>query len=230
MTTLPRKARAARGMLGAQHNEAAPRHPRDFYRTPTAATLALLRREFIPQRPGFEVWEPACGDGAISRVLNQHDIRTVSTDRFEYEGQSDPLVGALPGVDFLKQTKLLAPVIITNPPFKIANDFTRHALDLGAEKVCLLLRLAYLEGARRADLWPNLSRVWVFSRRLTLWSGDSARQDLDKGGMMAFAWFVFTKGEPLTTRVGWIADHMGERSDPITRTIHTLNPGDSYAV
>ena len=42
---------------------ARPREKDDFYRTPPAATQALLRVENFGQR----IWEPACGDGAIAR-------------------------------------------------------------------------------------------------------------------------------------------------------------------
>ena len=46
------------------------RHPdsargNDLYETPEVATLALLRAEPLPR----SIWEPACGRGAIVRVL-----------------------------------------------------------------------------------------------------------------------------------------------------------------
>jgi hypothetical protein len=97
------------------------------------------------------------------------------------------------GLDFLSTTKLLAPTIVTNPPFKLAGQFARHGLALGATRVCLLLRLAFLEGQKRTDLWPQLDRVLVFSKRLTLWRGDHERRDETKGGMIAFAWFCWDR-------------------------------------
>lgn len=137
----------------------------DFYRTPASATLALLQRENL--RPS--VWEPACGDGAIVDVLRSHDLPVVATDLYAYGA-------GVPGVNFLEETELRAPVIVTNPPFRLASDFARHAIELRAERVCLLLRLAFLEGQRRRDLWPHLARVHVFSKRLTLWRGGHARE------------------------------------------------------
>lgn len=52
------------------------RVPHDFYPTPPEAVRALLSVE------AFEgsIWEPACGDGAISKVLLAAGFDVVSTD------------------------------------------------------------------------------------------------------------------------------------------------------
>lgn len=87
--------------------DAANREKDDFYPTPDAATMALLSREqFDP-----DVWEPACGDGAISRIFEAAGHRVVSTDLVD-RGYGEPRV------DFLMESRLLAPHIVTNPPFK----------------------------------------------------------------------------------------------------------------
>jgi hypothetical protein len=81
------------------------RAPFEFYPTPPEATRALLSVE------SFEgtVWEPACGDGAISKVLMAAGYQVVSTDLIDRGfGQG--------GCDFLKSTEPLARNIITNPP------------------------------------------------------------------------------------------------------------------
>lgn len=48
----------------------------DFYSTPRSAIEQLLGVE------AFEgsIWEPACGDGAISRVLQERGHAVISTD------------------------------------------------------------------------------------------------------------------------------------------------------
>lgn len=78
----------------------------EFYPTPPEAVRALLSME------SFEgsVWEPACGDGAISRVLEAAGYQVVSTDLI------DRGYGA-GGQDFLKSDRPLAKNIITNPPY-----------------------------------------------------------------------------------------------------------------
>ncbi len=62
----------------------------DFYITPPEATRALLAVENF----GPRIWEPACGDGAMSEVLIAAGYDVVSSDLGDY-GYGDP------GVDFL---------------------------------------------------------------------------------------------------------------------------------
>lgn len=181
-----RKAAETRGTIGISQPGDTGRPADDFYRTPPEAVDALVRLD-MARWPRGEVWEPACGDGAIVQRLGADmGLHVHATDLYPH--------GNYPGgVDFLATDKLLAPTIVTNPPFKLAADFARHGLALGATRVCLLLRLAFLEGQRRTDLWPQLDRVLVFSKRLTLWRGDHERRDETKGGMIAFAWFCWDR-------------------------------------
>ena len=98
------------------------RHKDDFYPTPLIAIEALLDHE----RFDGDIWEPACGDGAISEPVSlYHNV--ISTDLNDYSfGES--------GIDFLMEQKLAAPNIITNPPYKLAQQFIQKAIDLGAKK------------------------------------------------------------------------------------------------
>lgn len=166
----------------------------DFYRTPPSATQALLEREKFPPR----VWEPACGDGAMSRVIEAAGHEVVSTDLVDRGyGESRR--------DFLFEQSLLAPAIVTNPPFKLSDQFALHAIELGAQKIALFQRTAFLEGkARHIALWSKFppARVWVFSWRVTLWRGD--QESKDRGGVMSFAWFVWEVGYRGAPSLGWV--------------------------
>ena len=164
-----------------------------FYPTPPEATAALLRLEtFHPA-----VWEPACGDGAISDVLEATGYDVTSTDLVDrHYGEAR--------VDFLMEHRLLAPHIITNPPFKLAEEFVLHGLGLGATKIAMLLRLAWLEGIDRKALFAStpIARVHVSSRRLKM---RRAGTDGGKGGssMVAFAWFVWEVGHVGPPILNW---------------------------
>lgn len=165
----------------------------DFYSTPEKCTRSLLSVE------NFDggTWEPACGNGAISKVLPGDVVSTDLIDR----GFGSPCR------DFLLELELLAPNIVTNPPFKLADEFVLHALTLGARKVAIFMRLAWLEGRKRhTKLWgphPPV-RVWVFSGRQTLWRGDDPNAK-DKGGAIAFAWFVWEHGFKGSPKIGWLS-------------------------
>lgn len=190
-----------RGFRAVSHSTAArmvgwgPKEKRekdDFYPTPPDGTRALLRVEKF----SGAIWEPACGQGDISRELESAGYEVVSTDLVD-RGYGTPRV------DFLMEHQARAPNIVTNPPFKMGEDFARRAIALTTGKVCLLLRLAFLEGIERRELFNStpLCRVWVFSRRLTMTSGSL---NGTKGGMIAFAWFVWEHGYTGKPSVGWL--------------------------
>lgn len=168
----------------------------DFYPTPRRGIEALLGVETFDG----PIWEPACGDGAISSALKERGYSVVSTDLVD-RGYGNH------GIDFLMEFAPQAPNIITNPPFKLAVPFVRKALHLTTGKVAMLLKIAFLEGIERSKLFAEspLARVHVFSQRLAFAPGGStgARQ-LDGGGMMAFAWFVWEHGYTGKPTLGWI--------------------------
>ena len=118
----------------------------DLYETPSVAVEALLRVLALPRGA---IWEPACGRGAIANVLRAHGHRVVCTDLVDYGADST----AIYGVDFLRTTELPADVgsILTNPPFKLINEFIDHALQL-CPNVVMLARLALWESERRSPI------------------------------------------------------------------------------
>ncbi len=174
--------------------DAANRERDDFYPTPPRATEALLAA--VP----FEgnIWEPACGDGAISNVLEAAGYEVISTDLID-RGYGTP------GVDFLLDYQTTADNIITNPPFKHAQEFVEHALSRARCRVAMLCRLAWLEGKARRRMFEStpLERVLVFSSRIPMQRGRQHGEG-DVGGMIAFAWFVWHHGHQGPPTLGWL--------------------------
>jgi hypothetical protein len=118
----------------------------DFYPTPASAVHALLPfiREWRDLGP---VWEPACGDGAISSVLIDSGHRVISTDLvYRGFGRGE--------VDFLAAPPL-ADTIVTNPPFNLAAEFIRRANAIGVERMALLLKSDYWAAATRRSLFET---------------------------------------------------------------------------
>ena len=185
-----------------QHSTQSGRHSLaerglDLYETPALAVEALLRVETLP----LSIWEPAAGRGAIVRVLRAHGHTVITSDitnhGFPLDFVGNFLTTILP--------KKGCGAIITNPPYQIATEFTRHALDL-APHVYLLLRLAFLESVCRTDILEHrgLSRVHVFRRRLPMmhrdgWNGPRA------SSAIPFAWFCWNRehrGPAVIDRIG----------------------------
>jgi hypothetical protein len=166
----------------------------DFYPTHPGATRALLSVEAFDG----PIWEPACGEGDMSRVLEAAGYEVVSTDLI-HRGYG---VG---GRDFLCEWQGLAPNIVTNPPFREAQMFVDRALQLVTGKVCMFLRLAFLEGVDRGAWFPKtpLARVWIMSRRVPMQRGRLSEAG-DGHGVIAFAWFVWERGHEGPPSIGWL--------------------------
>jgi len=163
----------------------------DFFPTPKWATHALIENEKF----AGEIWESACGNGAMSEVLEQTGQPVLSTDLHD-RGYGEG------GVDFLEADKRVAN-IVTNPPYNAAEGFVRQGVRLADQKFALLLRLAFLEGANRANtIFAETppSRVWVFSERITFYPAGAVQQG---SGTTAYAWFVWDKEAASGTDLRW---------------------------
>lgn len=164
----------------------------DFYPTPRWATYALIESEKFTG----DIWEPACGDGAMSEVLAETGNRVLSSDLYD-RGYGEA------GRDFLTSQQA-ATNIITNPPFNSAEGFVAAGLRGAGSKFALLLRLAFLEGANRTNTIFHVhppSRVWVFSERITFYPKGAVQAG---SGTTAYAWFVWDKSHVGASQLAWL--------------------------
>lgn len=95
--------------------------------------------------------------------------------------------------------------IVTNPPYAYAQEFVEKALAIVPEgkKVCMFLKLTFLEGKSRRHLYraDPPRRIWVSSSRLLC----AMNGEFEKisGSATAYAWFVWVKGYKGPTEVKW---------------------------
>lgn len=165
------------------NNSKGKRKKSDFYETPYSLTRLLLKNEKI----NGSILEPACGNGAIVKVLNEYGFNSVNYDKEK---------------DFFTE-KGFFDWIITNPPYSLAFEFIKKAKTC-TNNIAMLLPLSYLHGKKRYDeIYKDtvfrLHKVYVFTRYPML--GDALREDgKHNTGMMVYAWFVWNKkytGEPV---------------------------------
>lgn len=189
MADLAQRRQRAQSLVGTSPNRPA----NDFYPTPPLATEALLAVETFTGT----IWEPACGDGSMSKVLEAHGHTVISTDLI------DRGYGEAPH-DFLTSTQTAAN-IITNPPFTLAESFVRLALARSTGKVAMLCKIQFLEGTKRRTLFETtpLARVWVFSKRLTL-RRNGVTAPAAASGMLCFAWHIWQHGYTGAPTIGWL--------------------------
>lgn len=198
-----RDTRTAQKMVGASvdlHGDGKKRPASDFYVSPRIATVRLLETEHFD---GL-IWEPCCGNGAISKVLVEYGHDVLSSDLHNWGYGID-------GVDFLatqyprQVQRRLGQVraVVTNPPFGLATQIVERALD-HASRAMFLNRLVWLEGKKRWDkLAPWLQKVHVFKTRIPR----THRFDYTgrKGtSLIAFAWFVFGHKRASAPVINWI--------------------------
>ena len=184
--------------LGASNHTDKERQKHDYYATePRAIELLLEVEEFSDH-----IWECACGEGHLSKVLVERGYNVRSTDLID-RGYGEG------GVDFLTQSEPFNGDIITNPPYKYASEFVYKALDLIPEgrKVAMFLKLQFLEGKKRKELFLKHPPKVIYvssSRLLCAKNGEFERMRAGGGSAVAYAWFVWVKGFKGDTIVKWI--------------------------
>lgn len=169
----------ASAIVGAQKTH--KRKAADFYPTPSDVTVALL--DFLAIEAPVRVWEPACGDGAMSKVLTLAGHEVHSTDLREDSGYG------IGGVNFMEAGVGNKPDwIITNPPFNVAEDFIEHALSV-TPNVAMLLKSQFWHARRREPLFRNHPPAWILP--LT-WRPAFLEAERGSSPLMDVIWVVWT--------------------------------------
>lgn len=144
---------------GFSSHSATERQTDDYYATEPRAVRLLLERE---QFWTF-IFEPACGEGHLSKEMERlgHTVKSMDLiDRWYWEQGNFLLLRSLdPEYN-----------IITNPPYKIADEFIRKWLELlsDGQKLALFLPIRYLEGKARKKLFEKYPpyKIHVSSSRI----------------------------------------------------------------
>lgn len=173
--------------IGSSNHTPDERAAHDYYATdPQAVEMLLALETFSPL-----IWEPACGEGHISKVLAAHGHEVISTDLI-YRGFGDP-----EPLNFLEETlDNFEGDIITNPPYSSGLDFVKRALESvrPGGKVAMFLKVQFLEGQKRGEFFKQTPPRTVYISRSRLScakNGDFARFP---DSAIAYAWYVWEKG------------------------------------
>ena len=201
---LAKVERERRPLPAEAHNHArlpVPRRiPNEFYPTKPEAVRALLSVESFD----CSIWEPACGEGAIAKVLTASGHEVVSTDRYAYGfGQTS--------IDFLAEPAPRARHIVTNPPYGkgLADAFMVKALTLTREtggKVALLLNLASLCYPRRTALWQQMPPARIYGiDGIVCWPSNRYGPAPEAFTRHRYCWVVWTPEHQGAPRFGWLS-------------------------
>lgn len=183
-------------MLAASNLCDHDREPNDYYATEPKAAELLLQIE------GFDkdvtIWEPASGENHLADVFKNAGYNVRTSDLIKRTPTTEVM-------DFLRFRGGYDANIITNPPYKYADEFVRKALEAVPEgrKVCMFLKVQFLEGKARKKLFAEFPpcRVWASSSRLKC--AINGGFDAIAGSAVAYAWFVWVKGYKGPTELKW---------------------------
>ena len=182
--------------LGASNHSDNQREKNDYYATnPLAAELLCNEIQFHEN-----IWEPAVGEGHLAEVFKKRGYKVRASDLID-RGYINTET-----IDFLTYTDNYNGDIITNPPYKYAQEFVEKALSIinDGNYVAMFLKLQFLEGKKRRELFDKFppKTVYVASGRLLC----AMNGDFEKYGSsaVAYAWFVWEKGVTSNTVIKWI--------------------------
>ena len=172
----------------------------EFYPTPPEATRALLSVESFDG----PIWEPACGEGHISKVLIEAGYDVISTDLVAYGyGEAKR--------DFLAERRPLAKHVVTNPPYGrgLADAFAKHALNLSRETggtVAMLMNLSGLCHPLRHDFYVSQPPAVIYALdECICWPyGDPSRATTSIA-KQRYCWMVWKHDYDGETRFRWLS-------------------------
>lgn len=173
--------------LGSSNHALENREAFDYYATdPKAVEMLLELEQFAPV-----IWEPACGEGHISKVLQAHGYEVISTD-LVYQGFGDP-----EPLDFLTETlDGFEGDIITNPPYSAGLEFVQRALESvrPGGKVAMFLKVQFLEGQKRGAFFKDTPPRTVYISRSRISCAKNGDFERFPDSAIAYAWYVWEKG------------------------------------
>lgn len=172
----------------------------DDFPTPPWATRALLEHVLHgSDLSELTCLEPACGAGHMSKVLKEYFGKVQSSDVYDYG------YGAVR--DYLKHPYKIecCDWMITNPPFRLAEDFILKSLRLAREGVAILARTVFLESVGRYEriFTHNPPTVVAqFTERVPMLKG---RLDKSASTATGYCWLVWKRKKRKTEpRLVWI--------------------------
>lgn len=181
----------------AQRHE--PQASLDDFPTPPWATRALIEHVICRDSLSTKTClEPACGAGHMARALHEYfgEVTASDVQDYGYGSVQDFTACPYPEGSF--------DWVITNPPFRLAEDFIRQSLMVARESVAMLTRTAFIESVGRYDRLFRTTPPTVFApftERVPMVKG---RLDQKATTATCYAWLVWEKPFQGPPRVQWI--------------------------
>lgn len=177
-----------------------PQDSPDDFPTPPWATRALIEH-VLDNRSGLRrlsCLEPACGAGHMARVLQEYFGKVKSADAYEYG------YGNLRNFLAEPYETNSTDWVITNPPFRLAEEFVVQAMRVARHGVAILARSVFLESVGRYDgIFRRMppTKFAQFVERVPMVKGRLDRKATTATG---YAWLVWEKRTQGLPRLMWV--------------------------
>lgn len=134
----------------------------------------------------------------MAKVLKEYFGEVRAADAFHY--------GYAPVRDFLTYPYETNAVdwVITNPPFRLAEEFVLRAFQVARKGVAILARTVFLESVGRYEsIYTNMppTKFAQFVERVPMIKG---RLDIKATTATGYAWFVWEKEASYRSRLMWV--------------------------
>ena len=198
--------------LGASNHSKHQREEFDYYATsPTAIPPLIEAMTKHKEKIARRIWENASGENHLVNKLEEIGFSVLPTDIIKRTDKTIKLdflhddnkwirewLNALDGEEVN---------ILTNPPYKFATEWVYKSMEFlrEGEKLMLFLKIQFLEGIKRRELFKKYppKYVFVFSKRENCAkNGDFVT--FKTNSAVTYAWFVWEKGFKSYPQVDWI--------------------------
>ena len=177
-----------------------PKDSADDFPTPPWATRGLIEHVLKEKKTlrQMSCLEPACGAGHMAKVLKEYFGEVRCADAFHY--------GYAPVRNFLTYPYETNAVdwVITNPPFRLAEEFIERALDVARKGVAILARTVFLESVGRYENIYSRSPPTKFAQFVERVPMVKGRLDIKATTATSYAWFVWEKGTNTSSQLTWV--------------------------
>jgi hypothetical protein len=134
----------------------------------------------------------------MAKVLREYFGEVICADAFPY--------GYAPVADFLTSSHEADAVdwVITNPPFRLAEEFVGRALRIARSGVAILARTVFLESVGRYEVIYAATPPAKFAQFVERVPMVRGRLDAKATTATGYAWFVWERNASREPRLMWI--------------------------
>lgn len=172
----------------------------DDFPTPPWATRALIEHIIASDEDlsTQSCLEPACGAGHMAKVLKEYFGEVRSSDAYDY--------GYATVRDYLTYPYETNAVdwVITNPPFRLAEEFVLRSLQVARRGVAILARTVFLESKGRYDRIFRENPPTIFAQFVERVPMVKGRLDRNASTATGYAWLLWEKEPTDLPRLMWV--------------------------